>query len=282
MAALGDLIVTAAVVSPYLVRSQMRMAAYEYERASRAPAARQMEGQARHLYRESTQTLTRSASSVGRNDTAAALGFLVALVTAVDASRRWHQAQDFRVQADAAGRAGRLLHEAVEVSVGANAARDYKPRPKRAGARKGTGRRAGMTPEARPMIGTVQEALPAHAGEILADPAWPALRARLVEVEEAGEDPGEVLAAVAARRELGSADSVAEVLVWRLYGWQRQRGSSADVSGSDTTAAPAERHWADRPGAHEGNALADATAAGRGAGTQGPEAGPLTRGEQER
>ncbi|WP_327332921.1 relaxase/mobilization nuclease domain-containing protein [Streptomyces anulatus] len=239
VAALGDLIVTAAVVSPYLVRSQMRMAAYEYERASRAPAARQMEGQARHLYRESTQTLTRSASSVGRNDTAAALGFLVALVTAVDASRRWHQAQDFRVQADAAGRAGRLLHEAVEVSVGANAARDYKPRPKRAGARKGTGRRAGMTPEARPMIGTVQEALPAHAGEILADPAWPALRARLVEVEEAGEDPGEVLAAVAARRELGSADSVAEVLVWRLYGWQRQRGSSADVSGSDTTAAPA-------------------------------------------
>jgi hypothetical protein len=198
-----------------------------------------MEGQARHLYRESTQTLTRSASSVGRNDTAAALGFLLALVTAVEASRRWHQAQQFRVQADAAGRAGRLLHEAVEVSVGANAARDYKPRPKRTRARKGTGRREGMTPESRPMAGTVQEALPAHAGGILADPAWPALRARLVEVEEAGEDPGEVLAAVAARRELGSADSVAEVLVWRLYGWQQQRGSSADASGSDTTAAPA-------------------------------------------
>ncbi|UZI33948.1 relaxase/mobilization nuclease domain-containing protein [Streptomyces sp. VB1] len=239
VAALGDLIVTAAVISPYLVRSQMRKAAYEYERASRAPAARQMEGQARQLYRESTQTLTRSASSVGRNDTAAALGFLVALVTAVEASRRWHQAQEFRVQADAAGRAGRLLHEAVEVSVGANAARDYKLRPKRGRARKGAGRREGMTPEARPMIGAVQEALPAHASAILADSAWPALRARLVEVEEAGEDPGEVLAAVAARRELGSADSIAEVLVWRLYGWQRQRGSSVDVPGSDTTAAPA-------------------------------------------
>lgn len=239
VAALGDLIVTAAVVSPYLVRSQMRKAAYEYERASRAPAARQMEGQARELYRESTQVLARSVSSVGRNDTVAALGFLLALVTAVEASRRWHQAQEHRVQAEAAGRAGRLLHEAVEVTVGVNAAREYKPRAKRAAARAETGRRAATAPRARPMAGTVQGAVPEHAREILADPAWPALRARLAEVEKAGDDPGDVLAAVAARRELNSADSVAEVLVWRLDGWQRQRSSAAAASGSGTTAAPA-------------------------------------------
>lgn len=273
VAALGDLIVTAAVVSPYLVRSQMRKAAYEYERASRAPAARQMEGQARQLYRESTQALVRSASSVGSNDTAAALGFLLALVNAVEASRRWHQAQEFRVQADAAGRAGRLLHEAVEVSVGANAARDHKPRARRVTGRKGAVRRAAMSPEARPMAGTVQEALPAHAGEILADPAWPALRARLVEVEEAGEDPGEVLAAVAARRELGSADSVAEVLVWRLYGWQRQRGSTADASGSDTTAASTGgtgRNAAVRP---QGASLPRRRPPGEGQQRKGPKRG---------
>lgn len=239
VAALGDLIVTAAVVSPYLVRSQMRRAAYEYERASRAPAARQAEGQARALYRESAQTLSRSAASAGRNDTAAALGFLLALVTAVEASRRWHQAQDFRVQAGAAGRAGRLLHEAVEVSVGANAARGYRPRPGRTSARKGASRRAAMAPEARPMVGTVQEALPEHASGILADSAWPALRTRLVEVEAAGDDPGEVLAAVAAQRELGSADSVAEVLVWRLHGWQQQRSSAAEASGRAMGTAPA-------------------------------------------
>ncbi|MFE4539654.1 relaxase/mobilization nuclease domain-containing protein [Streptomyces scopuliridis] len=239
VAALGDLIVTAAVVSPYLVRSQMRKAAYEYERASRAPAARQMEGQARGLYRESAQVLARSMSSVGRNDTVAALGFLLALVTAVEASRRWHQAQEHRVQAEAAGRAGRLLHEAVEVTVGVNAAREYKPRSKRAAARAGTGRRAATAPGTRPMVGTVQEAVPEHAREILADPAWPALRARLAEVEKAGDDPGDVLATVAARRELNSADSAAEVLVWRLDGWQRQRSSAAAASGSGTTAASA-------------------------------------------
>lgn len=237
VAALGDLIVTAAVVSPYLVRSQMRKAAYEYERASRAPAARQMEGQARKLYRESTRVLAHSVSSVGRNDTVAALGFLLALVTAVEASRRWHQAQEHRVQADAAGRAGRLLHEAVEVSVGANAAREYKPRSKRAAARAGTGRRAATAPGARPMTGTVQEALPAHARAILADPAWPTLKARLADVERAGDDPVDVLATVAARRELHSADSVAEVLVWRLQGWQRQRDATA-AAGKSTTAAP--------------------------------------------
>ncbi|MEV5774241.1 mobilization protein [Streptomyces antimycoticus] len=228
VAALGDLIVVAAVASPYLVRSQIREAAYEFERASRAPAARRMEGQARELYRESTQVLARSVSSAGRNDTVAALGFLVALVTAVEASRRWHQAQEHRVQAEAAGRAGRLLREAMEVTAGANAAREYKPRSKRtAAARKGTGRRAATEPGTRPMVGAVQEAVPEHAREVLADPAWPALRTRLAEIEKTGDDPAEVLAMVAARRELNSADSVAEVLVWRLDGWLRQRGSAA-------------------------------------------------------
>ncbi|WP_435256188.1 relaxase/mobilization nuclease domain-containing protein [Streptomyces althioticus] len=236
--ALGDLIVVAATVSPYLVRSQMRKAAYEFERASRAPAAREMEGQARELYRESTHVLSRSMSAVGRNDTVAALGFLLALVTAVEASRRWHQAQEHRIQAEAAGRAGRLLHEAVEVTVGGNAAREYRPRPKRTAARAGAGRRAAPAPGIRPMSGSVQEAVPEHARDILADPAWPALRARLAEVEKTGDDPGDVLATVAARRELNSADSVAEVLVWRLDGWQRQRSSAAAASGGGTPAAP--------------------------------------------
>ena len=238
VAALGDLIVVSAVVAPYLVRSQMRRAAYEFERASRAPSARRMEGQARELYRESTYVLSRSVSSVGRSDTVAALGFLLALVTAVQASQRWHEAQEHRAQAEAAGRAGRLLHEAVEVTTGANAARGYRSRSKRTTGRKGTGRRAAVAPGSKLMAGAVQEAVPEHAREVLADPAWPALRAQLVEVENAGEDPADVLATVAARRELTSADSVAEVLVWRVEGWRRQRSPAAGASGSATTAAP--------------------------------------------
>ncbi|MFD9453446.1 relaxase/mobilization nuclease domain-containing protein [Streptomyces sp. NPDC059985] len=231
VAALGDLIVVAAIVSPRLVRTEIRKAATEFERASRAPGDRALEGQARALYRESAQVLSQSAAVTGRSSTVAALGFLLALVQAVEASRRWHQAQEHRAQAEASGRAGRLLREAVEVTAGAHAAREYRPRPKRTVTRPSAGQRKAAAPSERPMAGVVQEAIPGHAREILTDEAWPALRTRLLEVEKAGEDPVDVLATVAARRELSSAESVAEVLTWRLDGWRRQRGSTADVSG---------------------------------------------------
>ncbi|MEV6424973.1 mobilization protein [Streptomyces sp. NPDC051662] len=233
VAALGDLIVVAAVVSPRLVRNKIKEAAYEFERAARAPGDRALEGQARGLYRESTQLLSQSVAAAGRSDTVAALGFLLALVTAIEASRRWHQAQDHRAQAQASGRAGRLLREAVEVTAGAAAAREYRPRPKRAVARPGGPRRTPAVSGERPMAGVVQQALPEQAAAVLADPAWPALRTRLIAVEKTGEDPTDVLAAVAARREMTSADSVAEVLTWRLDGWQRQRGSTAPTSGKN-------------------------------------------------
>jgi hypothetical protein len=231
VAALGDLIVVAAVISPRLVRDQLKDAAYEFERASRVPGDRALEGQARGLYRESAYLLDRSAAVAGRSDTVAALGFLLALVMAIEASRRWHQAQEHRAQAEASGRAGRLLREAVEVTAGASAAREYRPRPKRAAGRSSGVRRTPVVPGERPMAAVVQQALPEHARAVLADAAWPALRTRLAAVEKAGEDPVDVLAAVAARRELGSADSVAEVLTWRLDGWQRQRGATAAATG---------------------------------------------------
>ncbi|MDA5279878.1 mobilization protein [Streptomyces sp. Isolate_45] len=222
VAALGDLIVVAAVTAPRLVRRQLKEAAYEFERASRAPGDRALEGQARGLYRQSARTLSQSVSAVGRNDTAAALGFLLSLVTAVDAAIRWHQAQTHRAQAEAAGRAGRLLREAVEVTAGANAARGFRPRTRTP--RPGSARRGAAAPGNRSvMTAVVQEALPRQAPAILVDAAWPSLRARLLEIQRSGNDPVEVLTAVAASRELASADSVAEVLVWRLYGWERQR-----------------------------------------------------------
>ncbi|WP_344336109.1 relaxase/mobilization nuclease domain-containing protein, partial [Streptomyces globosus] len=216
VAALGDLIVVAAIVSPRLVRTKIKDAAYEFERAARAPGDRVLEGQARTLYRESNQLLAQSAATMGRNDTAAALGFLLSLVQAVEAARRWHDAQQHRAQTEAAGRAGRLLREAVEVTAGASAAREYRPRPKRTAGRPSAGQRKAAAPGDRLMAGVVQEALPEHARAILTDPAWPSLRARLVEVEQAGDDCADVLVTVARRRELSSAESVAEVLTWRL------------------------------------------------------------------
>lgn len=234
VAALGDLIAAAAGSAPALVRSELRAAVVEYERAGRAPGARQLDGQARALYRTAAWTLARVTSAAGRNDVAAVLGLLVALATAVVAVQRWHQAQEYRAQAQAAGRAGKLLWEAVEVTAGAVAARDGRPRARGASAGAGSARRtpSSSVPAAGAGVGgtmaaAVRAAVPGHAEAVLADEVWPALRKRLMDVERGGEDPREVLTAVAARRELGSAQSVAEVLTWRLDGWLRARTSAS-------------------------------------------------------
>jgi conjugative relaxase-like TrwC/TraI family protein len=56
-----------------------------------------------------------------------------------------------------------------------------------------------------------------HDGRALAaDPAWGALVGRLYDAETSGWQPARLLAAVARQRELGTADSIAEVLCWRI------------------------------------------------------------------
>jgi conjugative relaxase-like TrwC/TraI family protein len=51
---------------------------------------------------------------------------------------------------------------------------------------------------------------------VAADPAWGAVVRRLFDAEGDGWDPARLIATVAARRELASADSVAEVIAWRI------------------------------------------------------------------
>ena len=52
--------------------------------------------------------------------------------------------------------------------------------------------------------------------ELVADPAWGAVVRRLFDAEGDGWQPARLLATVASKRELASADSVAEVLAWRI------------------------------------------------------------------
>uniref|UniRef100_UPI003F493526 MobF family relaxase n=1 Tax=Amycolatopsis sp. CA-293810 TaxID=3239926 RepID=UPI003F493526 len=66
----------------------------------------------------------------------------------------------------------------------------------------------------------VRQALPAYTGEILADPAWPALAEVLHQVRDTGADPVDVLARRAAQRPFDDpadpAHSIAQVLHHRL------------------------------------------------------------------
>ncbi|MGW2724866.1 hypothetical protein [Streptomyces sp. NPDC001492] len=59
-------------------------------------------------------------------------------------------------------------------------------------------------------------ALPDLADQITGDDAWPALAATMSTAEQQGLDPAEVLARVAAERELNTARGMTAVLQWRL------------------------------------------------------------------
>ncbi|MFF2073392.1 relaxase/mobilization nuclease domain-containing protein [Kitasatospora sp. NPDC058162] len=224
VAALGDLLVVLAASAPPLVGPALRASATEFERAARAPGRRDLDGEARLLLRSSVRILLSAAESSGRNDAVAFLGFLLALVTAVRAAQLWHEEQGYRLQAEAAARTSRPLQEAVERTAGASAGTGTRPRTRRTG--------SPPTPASRqpsPLADVLAKAVPAHASAVLLDPAWPALRGRLAALEQHGLNPATVLTEVATRRELHSAESVAQVLTWRLDGWAAAHGVPLDA-----------------------------------------------------
>ncbi|MFF4291010.1 relaxase/mobilization nuclease domain-containing protein [Streptomyces sp. NPDC001633] len=231
VAALGDLLTTYAAEAPSYVRDEIRAAAAAFERAGRAPAARRSSSQARgHLQAAAQQLALGAALAAGGGEIAAVLALLGAVALAVVAAVEWHQAQGFRVQADAARTAGAHLRQAQEVTRGAASARKgLRPRPRGASTMGAAGREQ-ATSRYAPVVGTV---LPDRAEDITEDAAWGALAASLETAEAAGYDPETVLAEVAAQRELTTADSVAEVLTWRLQG--RMRRDSVTPQRSTTT-----------------------------------------------
>ncbi|MBF6138258.1 hypothetical protein IU501_35385 [Nocardia otitidiscaviarum] len=116
--------------------------------------------------------------------------------------------------------------------------------------RRARGRSAGVDTSASSQLGDERVAALGEAAEALvpgitAAEAWPALRERLAAIEAAGGDAAQQLAAVAAQRELGSADDPAAVLSWRLEhhdGGQESappRSESATVENAPQTQAGA-------------------------------------------
>jgi MobA/VirD2-like, nuclease domain len=74
-----------------------------------------------------------------------------------------------------------------------------------------------------PTLGeAVRRAIPAHASDVLTDPASATLAAWLIKAGAEGHNPEKLLAEVAAVRDLADADSVAQVLTWRVQGRLRR------------------------------------------------------------
>ncbi|MCX5199694.1 hypothetical protein OOK31_38455 [Streptomyces sp. NBC_00249] len=233
MVALADFLATYAAQAPEAVRDELRTAARVFERAGRAPTSRRMDSQASVHLRNATNLLVAGASAIASGgEAAAAITILVAVALAITAAMRWHQASQFAAQERAAAQAGTCLRAATEVAYGAAVGSRRTGRGSRA-----TWQRTAMEPDGPALVEAyapvVRAALPHLAETLLGEAAWPALAATLRQAENAGYDPGEVLARVAAIRGFDDADSTAEVLVWRL-----QRQMDSDTRRASTEGVP--------------------------------------------
>jgi N-acyl-D-aspartate/D-glutamate deacylase len=153
----------------------------------------------------------------------------------VTAAAHWHGMKEHAQQAAAARQAAEHLRAAYQAAA-----------PMYLGVMHQRGRRLSQ-PLQRKQTAHLRQAVPELAGQVLAEPGWYALAATLADVESAGHDPAALLAEAAARRELGTADSISDVLVWRLRRMADLPADASAMPGPTATAPTAGRGAAKRP-----------------------------------
>ncbi|MEV3898123.1 relaxase/mobilization nuclease domain-containing protein [Streptomyces anulatus] len=232
IAAGGEVLDALAKTSAAHTRRELRDAATAFERASRSHI-RAVRGHDRAL-RQAARDLVRGGPALGRGEdgatTAMAIDMLFFLITA---TAHWHARKGHAQQAAAARQAADHLRNAYRTA----AAHPLAALNER-------GRRLRRTVAVR-QSDVLRSALPELAERIIAEPGWYALAATLADVEASGHDPGALLGDAAERRELDTAGSVSDVLVWRL---RRTAGLPADASSqtANTPAAKSTAHRQDR------------------------------------
>ncbi|MFF7076022.1 relaxase/mobilization nuclease domain-containing protein [Streptomyces lavendulae] len=187
------------LVAPADYKHQLAQAATAFERASRSRV------RAHHQQAQATRRAVKAIVREPAPKDGAVLAILLdAILLAVVAAQHWHHTRHHDQQAEAARQAVEHLHAAYLAA----AVQPLTVIHQR-------GLRLTATVQQR-QTALVRQALPDLAEQILAEPGWPALAASLADAEVAGRDAVAALAEAAAQRELGTAASVSEVLVWRL------------------------------------------------------------------
>ncbi|WP_405534692.1 relaxase/mobilization nuclease domain-containing protein [Streptomyces sp. NBC_00075] len=203
IAAAGEVLDALATTSAAHTRTELREAAFVFERATRSHIQAER-GHDRAL-RQAARDLVYSGPALGRGEdgatTAMAIDMLFFLVTA---AAHWHAKKEHAQQAAAAREAAEHLRTAYKATAGAPLGVLYL-----------RGRRLSQ-PLRQKQAAHLRAAVPELAEQILAEPGWHALAATLADTENAGHDPSALLREAAGRRELGTADSISDVLVWRL------------------------------------------------------------------
>ena len=214
IAAAGEVLDALAKTSAAHARRELRDATFAFERASRSHI-RAERGHDRAL-RQAARDLVHSGPALGRGEdgasTAMAIDMLFFLVTA---TVHWHAKKGHAQQAAAARQAAEHLRSAYHAASAQPLGVLYQ-----------RGRRLGR-PLRQRQTTVLHEAVPELAERVLAEPGWYALAVTLADVEASGHDPAALLADAAGRRELDTAESVSDVLVWRL---RRTAGLPVDTS----------------------------------------------------
>ncbi|MEV6005810.1 mobilization protein [Streptomyces sp. NPDC051976] len=198
-----------ALAAPRGSRAELKAAAADFNRARRS--AIRADHQKASALRDAAKDLIYASSDAG----GLAVAVLFALVHTAAAAARWYEQRGYEQQAAAAQQT--IIH----LSTGYQQA----AAPVLADLTRRTPR-----PQAAQRFETiVRQAIPDHAGRVLADRAWPALTTTLAQAETAGHDIPSLLRQAAAARELDTAHSPAEVLNWRLTTTPDRRVAAAQA-----------------------------------------------------
>ncbi|WP_432025172.1 relaxase/mobilization nuclease domain-containing protein [Streptomyces sp. 1222.5] len=203
IAAAGEILDALAKTSAAQTRAELREAAFVFERASRSHVKAER-GHDRAL-RQAARDLVHSGPALGRGEDGATTAMLIdmAFFLAI-AAASWHAKKHHSQQAQAARQAAEHLRAAYQVAA-------HEPMA----ALGQRGRR--MAPRVRQrQADLLHQVLPELAERIRAEAGWPALAATLDDARRVGHDPAALLTDAARRRELDSAASISDVLVWRL------------------------------------------------------------------
>ncbi|MCC9707132.1 mobilization protein [Streptomyces sp. MNU76] len=197
----GEILDALAQTSPAATRGELREAARAFERATRSHI--RAERADNRAVRAAARGIVRAGDALGRGEDGGATAMVLStLVLLAIAAARWHSARGHAQQAAASAQAAQHLRAAYRA-----AART----PIRA--MREQGRRLPQ-PVRQRHADTINAALPNH--QLAGEPGWDALAATLDQAERAGHDPAALLKEAIEWRELDTADSVTDVLVWRM------------------------------------------------------------------
>ncbi|WP_405437362.1 relaxase/mobilization nuclease domain-containing protein [Streptomyces avidinii] len=201
IAVAGEVLDALAKTSAAYTRRELRDAAFAFERASRSHV-RAVRGHD-HTLRQAAHDLVHSGRSLGRGEDGATTAMLIdTAFLLVTAAAKWHTKKHHAQQAEAAHQAAEHLRAAYEIAAAQPMSVLHQ--------------RGRSLPLQRRQAVVLRQALPEIAEQVLAEPGWPALAATLADAQAAGHNPTRLLAEATRHRELDSATSVSDVLVWRL------------------------------------------------------------------